>query len=172
MKYVKTFENFNQTNENVFSNAWNWIKNKLTNWYSNFTGDFKRGCEWAINWAKENIEEIDKIKKQLANTAKTELEKLWKWISSLVKNPIGIESTVQENLSEEDGESLLNKIARLAGVSILLLSAFGSVVAIFTGLLSSNGFLMLCGAVVAIIAFSIINVIGESTDDDRDYSGW
>jgi hypothetical protein len=67
---------------------------------------------------------------------------------------------------------LLNKIARLAGVSILLLSAFGSVVAIFTGLLSSNGFLMLCGAVVAIIAFSIINVIGESTDDDRDYSGW
>lgn len=29
MKYVKTFENFNQTNENVFSNAWNWINNQM-----------------------------------------------------------------------------------------------------------------------------------------------
>ena len=63
--------------------------------------------------------------------------------------------------SAEESKSMLQKIARISGVSILTLSCFAAPVAALAGLIMSNGVLFLAGAVAAIIAWSIVSTVGN-----------
>jgi hypothetical protein len=89
MKYVKTFESFNVTNEN-----WLWgegsIWSKLSNWFKSWKDKkLAEGAELYNKWAKENPEKVEEIKAKV----KTEFDKL----------------------SDEQKEELKNKLEKFKG---------------------------------------------------------
>ena len=89
MRYVKTFESFNVTNEN-----WLWgegsIWSKLSNWFKNWKDrKLAEGAELYTKWAKENPEKVEEIK----DKAKPDLDKL----------------------SDEQKEELVNKLEQFKG---------------------------------------------------------
>ncbi len=76
MRYVKTFENFNPTNEGVFSwigdklkGAWNWFKGIFANWKDT---QLKEGAELFKRWSDENPEKL----KELQTKAQAILDKV------------------------------------------------------------------------------------------------
>lgn len=160
MKYIKTYENFNVVNENWFQQSYEWIKEKLSSWISKLTGEVREGAESAMNWIKQNTELMEETIEKLKAEDRSELMKLWDWVKSFVKNPLQIQTTVKESV---DSESILNKISRISGASIALLTCFGAPVAAFIGLAVNNGLLFLVGAVVSIIAWSLASLFQETT---------
>lgn len=162
MKYIKTYENFNGVNENWFQQAYEWIKEKLSSWISKLTGEVKEGAESAMEWIKENTELMEEALQKLKQQSQSELMKLWDWIKSFVENPLQIQPIVKESV-EEESETILEKIARISGASVALLSCFGAPVAAFLGLATNNGLLFLIGAVVSIIAWSLASLFHETT---------
>jgi len=89
MKYVKTFENFNTTNEN-----WLWgegsVWSKISNWFKSWKDrKLTEGAELFNKWAKENPEKVEEIKAKV----KPELDKL----------------------SDEEKEELVNKLQQFKG---------------------------------------------------------
>jgi hypothetical protein len=65
MRYVKTFENFNSTNEGVLGwlgdklkGAWNWFKGIFTNWKDR---QLKEGAELFKRWSDENPEKLKEL---------------------------------------------------------------------------------------------------------------
>ena len=89
MRYVKTFENFNTTNEN-----WLWgegsVWSKLSNWFKSWKDrKLAEGAELYNNWAKENPEKVEEIKAKV----KPEFDKL----------------------SDEQKEELKNKLEQFKG---------------------------------------------------------
>jgi predicted nuclease with TOPRIM domain len=162
MKYIKTYENFNGVNESWFQQAYEWIKEKLSSWISKLTGEVKEGAESAMEWIKENTELMEEALQKLKQQSQSELMKLWDWIKSFVGNPLQIQPIVKESV-EEESETILEKIARISGASVALLSCFGAPVAAFLGLATNNGLLFLIGAVVSIIAWSLASLFHETT---------
>jgi magnesium-transporting ATPase (P-type) len=175
MKYIKTYESFS-VNENWLSNAWNWIKEKLSGWFNKLTGDVKKGAEYAMNWIKENSEMMEDVTQKLKQQDNSAIMKLWNWVKSFTGNEQQLQPILNESV-EEESNSLLEKIARISGASLSLLILFAAPVAAFAGLLMSNGLLFLIGAVVSIIAWSLASVVSESNyksplDNDSFGSGW
>jgi hypothetical protein len=89
MKYVKTFENFNTTNEN-----WLWgegsVWSKMSNWFKSWKDrKLSEGAELFNKWAKENPEKVEEIKSKV----KPEFDKL----------------------SDEEKEELKNKLEQFKG---------------------------------------------------------
>jgi hypothetical protein len=162
MKYIKTYENFNGVNESWFQQAYEWIKEKLSSWISKLTGEVKEGAESAMEWIKENTELMEEALQKLKQQSQSELMKLWNWVKSFVGNPLQIQPIVKESV-EEESETILEKIARISGASVALLSCFGAPVAAFLGLATNNGLLFLIGAVVSIIAWSLASLFHETT---------
>lgn len=161
MKYIKTYENFNGVNENWFQQAYEWIKEKLSSWLSNLTGEVKEGAESAMEWIKENTELMQETLQKLKQQNQSELLKLWNWVKSFVGNPLQIQPIVKESV--EESETILEKIARISGASVSLLLLFGSPVSAFIGLATGNGLLFLVGAVVSIIAWSLASLFQETS---------
>lgn len=169
MRYIKTYENFKSVNENWFLQAWNWIKEKLSGWISKLTGESKRGAEEAMTWIKDNPEMMGQTKEKLKQQDKNQVMKLWNWVKTFVGSPEQIQPVVQES-NEEEGSYLLDKIAMWSRASIVILGCFAAPVAAFIGLAISNGLLFLIGAVVAIIAWSIVSLFNDT--DDTSSSNW
>ena len=89
MRYVKTFENFNTTNEN-----WLWgegsVWSKMSNWFKSWKDrKLSEGAELFNKWAKENPEKVEEIKSKV----KPEFDKL----------------------SDEEKEELKNKLEQFKG---------------------------------------------------------
>jgi hypothetical protein len=89
MKYVKTFENFNTTNEN-----WLWgegsVWSKMSNWFKSWKDrKLAEGAELFNKWSKENPEKVEEIKSKV----KPEFDKL----------------------SDEEKEELKNKLEQFKG---------------------------------------------------------
>ena len=165
MKYIKTYEKF-ELNENWISQALDWIKEKLSSWVSKLSGDVRQGADYGINYLKQNPEELEKIQNGLKQQDESDIMKLWNWVKSFVGNPNQIQPIVNESYQEEEEEveSILMKILRISGASLVLLGIFASPVAAFAGLLLSNGLLFIVGAIASIIAFSIISISRDSDD--------
>lgn len=171
MKYIKTYEKF-EINENWIIQAWNWIKDKLSSWVSKLSGDLREGADYGINYLKENPEKLEEIQTGLKQQDQSEVMKLWNWVKSFVGNPNQLQPIVNESYNEEEEvESILMKILRISGASLALLAIFASPVAAFAGLLLSNGLLFVVGAILSIIAFSILSVSMDSDEMNRP-SGW
>ena len=170
MKYIKTYESFS-VNENWLSNAWNWIKEKLSGWFNKLTGDVKSGAEYAMNWIKENSKMMEDVTLKLKQQDNSAIMKLWNWIKSFSGNTQQLQPMLNESV-EEEPNSLLEKIARISGASLSLLILFAAPVAAIAGLLMSNGLLFLIGAVVSIIAWSLASLVSESRDNDSYGSDW
>jgi hypothetical protein len=164
MRYIKTYEKFNVVNENWFLQAFNWIKEKLSGWISKLTGEVKEGAEYGMNWVKENPELMEETTQKLKQQNQSELMKLWNWVKSFVGNPLQIQPIVNESVEDEETETMLQKIARISGASITLLACFGAPVAAFLGLAVSSGLLFIIGAIVSIIAWSLVSLFKEDTD--------
>lgn len=162
MRYIRTYEGF--SNDNWLSNAWNWIKEKLSGWFSKLTGDIKAGAEYAMNWIKYNSNMMKDVVEKLKKVSQSEIYKLWNWIKSFLEKPEQFQSIVKESV-EKDSNSLLEKIARVSGASLSLLILFAAPVAALIGLVMSNGLLFITGSVVTIIAWSLASVLGESIDN-------
>ncbi len=158
MKHIKTFESYS-VNENWIANAWNWIKEKLSGWLSELTGDFKEGAEYAMTWIKDNYDMMKEAVEGLRQATSSEIDRLFSWVKSLASNT---DQMIPAMESAEESKSMLQKIARLSGVSILTLSCFAGPVAALAGLAMGNGVLFLAGAVAAAIAWSIVSAMGNS----------
>lgn len=169
MRYIKTYENFKPLNENWFLQAWNWIKEKLSGWISKLTGEVKLGAEEAMTWIKDNPKIMEETTQKLKQQDQTQVMKLWNWVKTFVGSPEQIQTVVQES-SEEDSFSLLDKIAMWSRATAVLVGCFAAPVAAFLGLAISNGFLFLVGAVVAIIAWSLVSLFNDS--DNHSSSNW
>jgi len=157
MKHIKTFESYS-INENWIGDAWNWIKERLASWISKLTGDLKEGAQYAIDWIKDNYDMMKEVVDGLRQASNVEIEKLFSWVKSIASNTDQMIPTME---SAEESKSILQKIARLSGVSILTLSCFAAPVAALAGLIMSNGVLFLAGAVAAVIAWSIVSAMGN-----------
>jgi len=157
MKHIKTFESYS-INENWIGDAWNWIKERLSSWISKLTGDLKEGAQYAIDWIKDNYDMMKEVVDGLRQASNVEIEKLFSWVKSIASNTDQMIPTME---SAEESKSILQKIARLSGVSILTLSCFAAPVAALAGLIMSNGVLFLAGAVAAVIAWSIVSAMGN-----------
>ncbi len=169
MRYIKTYENFKSVNENWFLQAWNWIKEKLSGWISKLTGEAKRGAEEAMTWIKDNPEMMEQTTEKLKQQDKNQVMKLWNWVKTFVGSPEQIQPVVQES-TEEESSNLLDKIAMWSRASIVILGCFAAPVAAFIGLAISSGLLFLIGAVVAIIAWSIVSLFNDT--DDTSSTNW
>jgi hypothetical protein len=122
------------------------------------TGDLKEGAQYAIDWIKDNYDMMKEAVDGLRQVSKVEIEKLFSWVKSIASNTDQMIPTME---SAEESKSILQKIARLSGVSILTLSCFAAPVAALAGLIMSNGVLFLAGAVAAVIAWSIVSAMGN-----------
>ena len=157
MKHIKTFESYS-VNENWITDAWNWIKERLASWLSELTGDFKEGAKYAIDWIKDNYDMMKGAVEGLRQAASSEIDRLFSWVKSIASNT---DQMIPAMESAEESKSMLQKIARISGVSILTLSCFAAPVAALAGLIMSNGVLFLAGAVAAVIAWSIVSAMGN-----------
>lgn len=157
MKHIKTFESYS-VNENWIGDAWNWIKERLSSWVSKLTGDFKEGAQYAIDWIKDNYDMMKEAVDGLKKSSEAEIEKLFNWVKSITLNT---DKMIPAMESLERFDSILDKIARISGASIATLACFGGPIAAIAGLIMSNGVLFLAGAVAAIIAWSIVSVVGN-----------
>lgn len=157
MKHIKTFESYS-VNENWITDAWNWIKERLAGWLSELTGDFKEGAKYAIDWIKDNYDMMKGAVEGLRQAASSEIDRLFSWVKSIASNT---DQMIPAMESVEESKSMLQKIARISGVSILTLSCFAAPVAALAGLIMSNGVLFLAGAVAAVIAWSIVSAMGN-----------
>ena len=157
MKHIKTFESYS-VNENWITDAWNWIKERLAGWLSELTGDFKEGAKYAIDWIKDNYDMMKGAVEGLRQVASSEIDRLFSWVKSIASNT---DQMIPAMESAEESKSMLQKIARISGVSILTLSCFAAPVAALAGLIMSNGVLFLAGAVAAVIAWSIVSAMGN-----------
>lgn len=158
MKHIKTFESYS-VNENWIGDAWNWIKEKLSSWISKLTGDFREGAEYAMNWIKDNYDMMKETVEGVRQAASYEIDRLFSWVKSLASNT---DQMIPAMESLERFDSILDKIARISGASIATLACFGAPVAAIAGLIMNNGVLFISGAVVAIIAWSIVSAMGNS----------
>ena len=157
LKHIKTFESYS-LNENWIGDAWNWIKERLSSWMSELTGDFKEGAQYAIDWIKENYDMMKQAVDGLKKSSEAEIEKLFNWVKSITLNT---DKMIPAMESLERFDSILDKIARISGASIATLACFGGPIAALAGLIMSNGVLFLAGAVAAIIAWSIVSTVGN-----------
>ena len=157
LKHIKTFESYS-VNENWIGDAWNWIKERLSSWVSKLTGDFKEGAQYAIDWIKDNYDMMKEAVDGLKKSSEAEIEKLFNWVKSITLNT---DKMIPAMESLERFDSILDKIARISGASIATLACFGGPIAAIAGLIMSNGVLFLAGAVAAIIAWSIVSVVGN-----------
>ena len=157
MKHIKTFESYS-INENWIGDAWNWIKERLSSWISSLTGDFKEGAEYAMTWIKDNYDMMKEAVEGLRQASEVEIEKLFNWVKSITLNT---DQMIPAMESAEESKSILDKIARISGASIVTLSCFAGPVAALAGLIMSNGVLFLAGAVAAVIAWSIVSAMGN-----------
>lgn len=157
MKHIKTFESYS-LNENWIGDAWNWIKEKLSSWISKLTGDFREGAEYAMNWIKDNYDMMKQAVEGVRQAASSEIDRLFSWVKSLASNT---DQMIPAMESVEESKSILDKIARISGASLATLACFGAPVAAIAGLIMNNGVLFLAGAVVAIIAWSIVSAMGN-----------
>lgn len=157
MKHIKTFESYS-VNENWIGDAWNWIKERLSSWISKLTGDFKEGAQYAIDWIKDNYDMMKEAVEGLRQASDAEIEKLFNWVKSITLNT---DQMIPAMESAEESKSILDKIARISGASIATLACFGGPIAALAGLIMSNGVLFLAGAVAAIIAWSIVSIVGN-----------
>ena len=157
MKHIKTFESYS-VNENWIGDAWNWIKERLAGWLSELTGDFKEGAKYAIDWIKDNYDMMKGAVEGLRQVASSEIDRLFSWVKSIASNT---DQMIPAMESVEESKSILDKIARISGASIATLACFGGPVAALAGLIMSNGVLFLAGAVAAIIAWSIVSIVGN-----------
>jgi hypothetical protein len=157
MKHIKTFESYS-LNENWIGDAWNWIKERLSSWISSLTGDFKEGAEYAMTWIKDNYDMMKETVEGLRQVTSSEIDRLFSWVKSLASNT---DQMIPAMESVEESRSILDKIARISGASIVTLSCFAGPVAALAGLIMSNGVLFLAGAVAAVIAWSIVSAMGN-----------
>jgi len=172
MRYIKTFEKF-EINENWFNQALSWIKDKFNNWMSKLSGEIKSGAEWAKDYLEKNRDVLEKIKNGFLQVGKSEVMKLLRFCKYFVGKPSQLQPLVVESNQEDEEEevnSIFRRIARISGVSLVVLSVLAPAVAAFTGLLISNGLLFVVGAIVSVILYSILSEV--SFNDDDTQTGW
>jgi hypothetical protein len=156
MRHIKTYESFGSVNENLFRRLYNWIKDGFSAWVSRLKGELRDGADAGIKYLEEHPEELAKIQDGLAAMDESQKQKLLDRVESL-----DFAKIVATNESS-DSESVLDKVARILGVSVAALTIFGSVVSAIVGLATSNGVLFVIGAVISIIAFSIMGASNDS----------
>lgn len=161
---IKSFESYineqyNDVNENWFQMVYDWTKEKFTTWISKLKGKFKDGASYGIDYLKKNPKELEKIQKGLASQNKADIDNLAKSIEAFDLATIANKPELTES---EDAESMLDKVSRILGVSLGLLTVFGAVASAIIGLAISNGVLFVIGAIISIIAFSVMGAVSNN----------
>lgn len=154
MKHIKTFQS-HSINENLIKDLWNTIKNKLSTWFSELKGDFKKGAEYAIDWIGLNSDMMKAVVEKIRQVSKTEIEKLSSWIKFIGLNISQFETTMTTESVESESENILAKIARISGISVAALISFSAPVVAIIGLITGSGALFVAGAVITIIAWAL-----------------
>lgn len=193
MKYVKTFENFNQPiNEEwqwfrdkldeikEVGGFWNWLRRGFRNWISKWVDPkIKEGGEIA----KEYIENNKQSLKDITEEFKKLREEQRQHIKTIVENFRGEVRDVQasilkdlddrlksKNESFEDSNRVLEIITKIFGIGMMLTTLAG-VVSACIGFAIVSSPLTVLGIVMALAGFGILNAM-ESPDDDDKPIGW